>query len=60
MEYTNRQKMEISGQTKSNKHVAAKNRVVVTKGEGARKADGNMARGYKLQVGNERKLNFWW
>lgn len=48
MEYTNRQKMEISGQTKSNKHVAAKNRVVVTKGEGARKADGNMARGYKL------------
>lgn len=39
MEYTNKQKMEVSGQTKSNKHLPTKNRVVVTKGEGSRKAD---------------------
>lgn len=48
MEYTNKQKTEIGGQTKSNKSVATSNRVVVTNGEGARKADGNMAKGYQL------------
>ena len=51
MEYTKKQKTEISGQTKSNKNVATKNRVVVTKGEGARRAEGNMAKGYQFYGG---------
>lgn len=51
MEYTNKQKTEISGQTKSNKNVATKNRAVVIKGEGARRAEGNMAKGYQFYGG---------
>lgn len=51
MEYTNKRKTEISRQTKSNKNVATKNRVVDTKEEGARKAEGNMTKGYQFYGG---------
>ena len=59
MEYIkNKQKTQINGQTKPNKNVATKNRVVVTKGEGARREESDMGKGDQV-YGDKWKLNFW-